>query len=185
MDPESWDHYFPLWKLNGIPHADQEARERPFPCPQCGKRYKTRKYLTEHIRGVHVREVRFACGIWGKGFFWPTDFEIYKQRKMPCKPAKPPVAPLPTAIPSACHLSNQEKIQERPEAQNDEQSFGARTQSVGSLTRRKEALREHFRGAHQHEIRWTCARCDRGFLFYGAYYSHQIFKTPCAPKEVA
>jgi hypothetical protein len=69
MDPESWDHYFPLWKLNGIPHADQEARERPFPCPQCGKRYKTRKYLTEHIRGVHVREVRFACGIWGKGFF--------------------------------------------------------------------------------------------------------------------
>jgi hypothetical protein len=89
---------FPLWKLNGMPHADQEAREQPFPCPQCEKRYKTRKYLAEHIRGVHVREVRFACGICGKGFFWPTDFKIYKQRKMLCKPANSPVAPLPTAI---------------------------------------------------------------------------------------
>jgi hypothetical protein len=107
---------FPLWKLNGMPHADQEAREQPFPCPQCEKRYKTRKYLAEHIRGVHVREVRFACGICGKGFFWPTDFKIYKQRKMPCKPANSPAAPLPTAILSSCHLSNQEELQEKTEA---------------------------------------------------------------------
>jgi hypothetical protein len=182
MDPESWDHYFSA--VEAERHAEQEARERPFPCPRCGKRYKTKKYLAEHIRGVHVREVRFTCGICGKGFFWQADFKIHKQRKMPCKPAKSPVAPLPTTIPSACHLSNQEEVQERLEPQNDERPFRCPNPKCGKSYKTKGALSEHFRGVHQHEIRWNCARCGRGFFFHSAYYSHQNLKTPCAPKEV-
>ena len=138
---------FPLWKLNGMPHADQEAREQPLPCPQCEKRYKTRKYLAEHIRGVHVREVRFACGICGKGFFWPTDFKSISSAR--CL-ASPQILPSPLyqllSFLLVIWVTNKNS-KRRLRLKTMSGHSGVQMQSVGGLNRRRGLWVNTFRGS--------------------------------------
>ena len=48
------------------------SSERPFLCQECGKAYKTRSHLTQHIR-YHTGEKPFKCDICGSSFHLSGD----------------------------------------------------------------------------------------------------------------
>ena len=48
------------------------SNERPFLCQECGKAYKLRSHLAQHIR-YHTGEKPFKCDICGQGFHLSGD----------------------------------------------------------------------------------------------------------------
>ena len=78
-------------------HPIKEA-ERPFPCDECGKTYKSKNSLREHVKIVHMKSavrqaITIHCPTCGKvfhqkGHYYTHDYIQHKGMRAKCKKCK-------------------------------------------------------------------------------------------------
>lgn len=62
-------------------HIERAHTEESFPCETCGKIYKTRDYLINHVRALHM-ERRYNCDFPGCGKRFPVSNKLKIHRKI-------------------------------------------------------------------------------------------------------
>eukprot|EP01083_Nonionella_stella_P271491 919969_1 len=60
-------------------HCLIHNEERTFHCEQCGKSYKQKGCLTEHIRKIHDKEKHYQCVVCRKEFYQKSQWTVHKR----------------------------------------------------------------------------------------------------------
>ncbi|ODM91042.1 putative zinc finger protein [Orchesella cincta] len=60
-------------------HTLSHSNERKHKCQRCDKLFKTKVYLNNHIKGVHIKSQRYPCTFCGKTFGYQKTLSAHKK----------------------------------------------------------------------------------------------------------
>ena len=52
----------------------------PVLCSVCGRKFSSRRLLTQHMDGMHQSKPKYSCERCGKTYRWPSPFAFHKKR---------------------------------------------------------------------------------------------------------
>uniref|UniRef100_A0A336LXQ9 CSON007426 protein n=1 Tax=Culicoides sonorensis TaxID=179676 RepID=A0A336LXQ9_CULSO len=142
-------------------------------CDLCGKKFKTRKLILEHIQGVHFtnksdpNRIRYPCDICGKSYTEKGSLRNHKRDKHSNNPKIREKKLCP-------HCGEPKKdLAKHIELVHSDKQFLFLCDLCPKTYRSKEALKNHHKLAHElQEPQFQCQQCFKMFKTNGELKSH-------------
>lgn len=142
-------------------------------CYHCGKKFRTRKLVLEHIQGVHLTDksdpnrIRYSCDICGKSYSEKGSLRNHKRDKHSDNPKI-----VPKKICPYCGEPKKDMLKHIELVHSNKDIFYA-CDLCDKTYRSKESLRNHQRLAHEGaEYKYQCTECMKCYKTNGELKSH-------------
>lgn len=142
----------------------ETSREGQLICHSCGKIFRSRCGLSQHVRSKHTLQFSFKCGVCSKGFMSSYHYrghlashEKILERKCEKCPAT---------------FRYQSTLQEHIKVQHQGMEFRCDKDGCAKVFASSRALRDHQRAIHENKY-YYCSKCNKNFRWRSSVRYHE------------
>ena len=178
-------------KLEG--HKKSKHSQGPkvrFPCDVCGKTYKNKGSLKEHMVGAHGHPGNFSCDVCGKQYWLKVRLDMHMRNHTGEKPYQCPICGKAFSLVSSLYRHQQTHDKEtkhecticktnyttryylKEHMKSHEGSQSVQCNECGKWLKNKCILRSHLR-THTDERRYKCDVCGAGYNHPSSLFTHK------------